>query len=269
MGSRQAWLFAAMVAAAFGAANAQTITQESGEDWARIIDPVSKCDLVNNVWDRRKTPEGFEQSIFLENRDGEQLPGWRWNAPGKREIVLGMPEIVCGQKPWDDTQRLHDGFPFHPGIYRRPFVVFDAEIKVAGRYDMAFSLWAVSKLPAVKAYITHEITIWTMNSGMTPQGDKVGTLDTGGTVFDIYLDPHQGVITGPDPFTWTLVTFVARTPLAKGELHFGPFLDDLLARKILPHEAYVTDVELGTEIVDGAGRIVLKDFAVGFPLSVD
>jgi hypothetical protein len=268
-------LLAAVVAgvSAFsGVANAQTasatLVKEAAEDNARITVPATGCVLANNVWDRQVTPTGFSQSVFLEKRGDETLPGWRWNAPGERSAVLSMPEVICGDKPWDTPLRLRSEFPFRAGE-KRLHANFDIDLKAEGRYNMAFSLWAVSKLPAVKQNIIREIMIWNVDSGMTPLGEKIGTLETKGTTFDIYLEKNQGMVTGPDPFTWTLVSFVARTPLLKGSLDFGVFVDELLKRKILARNEYLTSLELGDEVAEGSGEVVVKKFDVGTILQID
>jgi len=240
------------------AANAQTaVVQEAAEDYAKITVPGSGCVLVNNVWDRKVTPEGFSQSVFIEKHGSELLPGWRWNAPGKRSIVLSMPELICGDKPWDEPQKLRTEFPFHPGE-KQLTASFDIALEAQGRYNMAFSLWAVSKLPAVKQSISLEIMIWNADGGVPPLGKKIGSLEAAGTVFDIYYEPKQGIITGPDPFTWALVSFVARKPLLKGTLDVSVFIDELLKRGILTRESFLTSLELSDEVADGTGRVVIR-----------
>jgi hypothetical protein len=226
-------------------------------DNARLTVPGTGCVLVNNVWDRKVTPAGYAQSVFLE-----PLPGWRWNSPGKSAIVLAMPEIVCGDKPWDAPQALRPEFPIRAGEHA-PYVRFAIDLKATGTYNMAFSLWAVSKLPAVQKTISLEIMIWNVAHGQAPAGDKIGAVEAAGTIFDLYLKKNQGMVTGPDPFTWPLVQFVARKPLLKGEIDFRPFLDDLLKRQILVRGHYLTGVELGNEVTEGTGEVRLNRFEVG------
>lgn len=255
-------LFAAAIVAAFGAAQAQEVFAEivkaaTGDFGGRITVPETGCVLANNVWDGQAVPKGFSQGVFVEKHGGKFAPGWRWNAPGTRATVLGMPEIICGDKPWDAPQKLRSDFPFRAGE-KRLQASFDIELKAEGRYNMAFSLWAVSKLPAVKENISLEIMVWNVNSGEVPGGEKVGTLAAGGTAFDIYLKGDQGMITGPDPFTWKLVSFVARKPLLKGSLDFGTFIDELLARNILARDDYLTSFELGNEVSNGTGRVAVR-----------
>jgi len=257
-------LLAAVVAgvSAFsGAANAHTasatLVKEAAEDNARITVPEAGCVLANNVWDPKTTPAGFSQSVFLEKRADETLPGWRWNAPGRRTTVLSMPEIICGDKPWDAPLRLRSEFPFHAGA-KRLQASFDIDLKAEGRYDMAFSLWAVSKLPAVKENISLEIMIWTVDAGVPHYGIKTGTFQTGGMTFDVYVKPDQGVITGPDPFTWKLVEFVAQKPLLKGSIDFGGMIDFLIERKFLARDHYLTSLELGNEVSDGTGAAEIR-----------
>jgi hypothetical protein len=76
--------------------------------------------------------------------------------------------------------------------------------------------------------------------------------------FDVYVKPDQGVITGPDPFTWKLVEFVARKPLLKGSIDFGDMIDFLLERKFLARDNYLTSLELGNEVSDGTGTVEIR-----------
>ena len=249
------------VSAFSGVSNAQTASanfvKEAAADNARITVPATGCVLANNVWDPKATPAGFSQSVFLEKRGDETLPGWRWNAPGERSAVLSMPEIICGDKPWDTPLRLRSEFPFHAGA-KRLQASFDIDLKAEGRYDMAFSLWAVSKLPAIKENISLEIMIWTVDAGVPHYGVKTSTFQTGGMTFDVYVKPDQGVITGPDPFSWKLVEFVARKPLLKGSIDFGDMIDFLLERKLLARDHYLTSLELGNEVSDGTGTVEIR-----------
>lgn len=220
---------------------------------------VGDCALVNNVWDPPHTPAGFAQTIFAENRDGKMLPGWTWKAAGT--AVLSMPEIVCGDKPWDAPQVLRADFPF-PAGEKAPLIRFDIDLKADGIYNMAFSLWAESKLPAVQKNIALEIMVWNVAHGQAPTGEKIGAVEAAGTTFDLWLKKDQGMVTGPDPFTWPLVQFVARTPVLKGELDTRPFLDELMRRGLLARGAYLTSVELGNEVTQGRGEVSLRAFEV-------
>lgn len=219
------------------------------------------CVLVSNVWNPKTVPPGFAQSVDLKRRGDAMLPGWTWNTPGNRAEVLSMPEIVCGDKPWDTPKSLRSEFPFRAGE-KAPVIDFDIDLKAEGTFNMAFSLWAVSKQPAVRENIALEIMVWNVAHGQQPSGEKIGAVNAAGTVFDLYLKKDQGMVTGPDPFTWPLVQFVARDPLTKGTLDLRPFLDDLIARGLLQRGAWLTSVELGNEVTDGRGEVRLKTLAV-------
>jgi hypothetical protein len=248
-------LIAAVAFACVGIAYAESATvKEVTADFGKITVAENGCFLINNVWDRSTAPQGYTQSVFL---DEHGLPGWRWNAPGKRTAVLGMPEIICGDKPWDEPLRLRPEFPFRAGE-KRLSAHFDVDVKAEGRYNMAFSLWAVSKLPAVKQNIALEIMIWNVDAGVPRLGTIAGTFEAGGITYDVYVKNDQGVITGPDPFTWKLVMFVPRKPVLKGSLDFGVFIDELLRRHLLTRDDLLTNVELGTEVSDGTGTVVIR-----------
>jgi hypothetical protein len=242
---------AAMIVCAGAACADGAFVKEATGDFGKITVAENGCVIINNVWDRSTAPAGYEQSVFL---DEHGLPGWKWNAPGTRDTVLGMPEIVCGDKPWDAPLKLRPEFPFRAGE-RRLSASFDVDFKASGRHNMAFSLWAVSKLPAVKQNIALEIMIWNVDGGVIYVANKVDTIESGGTTFDVWVKNDEGVITGPDPFTWKLVMFVARKPFLKGAIDFGPFVDYLIARRMLSPNDWLTNLELGTEVADGAGRV--------------
>lgn len=242
----------ALISASAAFASAAEVTADGG----RLVLPGSGCVLVNNVWDRAATPQGYTQSVFAD-----PLPGWRWDSPGKSTRVLAMPEIVCGDKPWDPPQKLRPEFPFRAGE-KAPVVRFDVDLKAEGTYNMAVSLWAVSRLPAVQQNIALEIMIWNVAHGQKPVGRRIGDLRTVGTVFDLYLKTDQGMVTGPDPFTWPMVQFVAAEPILKGSLPLRPFLDALIQRGILAPDHWLTDIELGNEVTEGRGTVTLRTFSV-------
>jgi hypothetical protein len=246
------------------AAQAATPPVEATEDGARLAVPGTGCVLANHVWDRKATPPGYSQAVFYGTKDGRAVPGWRWNNPGKSAIVLAMPEIICGDKPWDAPLSLRKDFPFRAGE-TAPVVRFDIDLEATGVHNMAFSFWAVSKLPAVQKTISLEIMVWNVAAGQQPTGEKIGTVDAAGTTFDLYLKKDQGMVTGPDPFTWPLVQYVARKPVLSGTLDFAPFLDDLMKRQILARGHYLTSFELGNEVTDGSGKAVIRSLEVSFP----
>jgi hypothetical protein len=91
-----------------------------------------------------------------------------------------LPEIVCGNKPWDPRTRNDAGFPFRAGS-KRLSVEFEVRLHARSVYSMAFSLWVVSTIPASRKDITHEIMIWTDFAKQAPAGQRVDSMSVNGT----------------------------------------------------------------------------------------
>lgn len=241
-----------------------TVRQTSSQDWARIVIPENGCSLINNVWNKGAAGKDFEQQIFTETLDGKNVYGWRWRAPWHLMTrVVSQPQLVCGDKPWDAPFRLNNQFPFRAGS-KKLTANFDAHVGAAGTYNMAFSLWAVSSLPASRSVITHEIMIWNANSGQSPGGTKRDSITVGKTAYDVYLEENHADNSGQNANHWTYVAFVAQKPLLSGQLDVTAFLDYLLQHGILNNSQYLTSLEFGNEVCEGSGIVEIHNFSLSF-----
>ena len=172
-----------------------------------------------------------------------------------------QPEIICGNKPWDPRTRPEAGFPFRAGT-KHLSVDFDAGLRARGIYNMTFSLWGVSAIPASRKDITHEIMIWVDSARQSPAGQRVDSMSVNGTVFDVYIEEHQRDASGANSNTWTYVAFVAQRPVLRGPLEISAFVDYLLRRGTLTNSHYLTSLEFGTEVSQGSGLTEIQDFAL-------
>ena len=237
------------------------IQQESSKDWGHIVVPDSHCVLINNVWNKAAAGAAFQQDVFAAEADGQRTVGWRWHAPWQMvPNVISQPQIVCGDKPWDEPLHLLSEFPFHAGS-KKLTADFDIKLQASGTYNMVFSLWAVRALPATRSGISHEIMIWNANSGQTPAGAHRGTLNVQGTTYDVYVEENHRDNSGANANVWTYVAIVAQKPVLHGPLDMSAFLDYLLQQGILSRNDYVTSLELGNEVCNGTGIVEIKNFA--------
>ena len=129
---------------------------------------------------------------------------------------------------------------------------------------MAFTVWAVSALPASKATVSHEIMIWNARAGQNPAGSPRGSLDVNGTTYDVYVEENHGDASGANKNAWTYVAFVARKPVWHGPLDISAFIDYLLDHKLLSRSHYLTSLELGNEVCQGTGIAEIQDFSLRF-----
>lgn len=139
---------------------------------------------------------------------------------------------------WDQPRGLAREMPFHVGE-KRIVADYDICLEATGTYNMAFELWPVSALPGTR--------------------DK-GSVDVGGTAFDMYLKGCHGDASGGVSNTWTYIAFVAREPILKGPLDLSGFVDCLVDQGILTKDLHIASVELGNEIIEGKGIVHISDY---------
>ncbi|HMD98121.1 MAG TPA: hypothetical protein VKM93_12440 [Terriglobia bacterium] len=241
------------------------ILQESREDWGRIVVDENQCVLVNNVWNKSAAGGALNQGVFIEEVGGNKTVGWRWRSPWHLvPRVVSQPELVCGDKPWDEPLRLRPEFPFRAGS-KRLSADFKVKLRASGAYNMAFSMWAVSSLPASRSGITHEIMIWIAHDGQTPAGTRRDALDVGGKTYDVYVKDKHADASGSVTNVWTYAAFVAREPVLGGPLALGAFIDYMLQHGILAQDSYLTSLELGSEVSQGMGTVEVQGFALTSP----
>jgi hypothetical protein len=113
--------------------------------------------------------------------------------------------------------------------------------------------------------------IWVDDHGLSPAGSHVGTATSGDTTFEVFVNPSQTDHSGSSSATWTYVAFVATGPVLTGPLDLTPLIDYLRTHDvtgavgqpaILPASAWIGSLELGTEIVGGAGLVEVTGFSV-------
>jgi hypothetical protein len=240
------------------------ILSQTSQNWGAIPFGTGECAVVNNTWNRAAAGKRFEQSVFLADVSGKEAIGWRWRAPWHLlPRVVSLPEIICGNKPWDPKTRPDVGFLFRAGT-RRLTAEFEVNLRARGVYNMAFSLWAVSAIPASRKDITHEIMIWTDHVAQPPAGQRVDSMIVNGTTYDVFIEEHQKDASGENANSWTYVAFVAQKPVLRGPLEISAFTDYLLQRGTLSTTHFLTSLEFGNEVCQGAGVTEIQSFAINF-----
>ena len=246
------------------------VTAWSAAEWSHLPADEERCFLVNNMWNRGAAGVHFAQEIFDENLAGSRAVGWRWRSPWQASpSIVSYPEMICGNKPWDQPMGAFPGLPMHPAANpeattgpRHLTVDYNIRLRATGVYNLAFSLWAVSNLPPSPATIHCEIMIWIANSGQKPAGTLRGTVNVQGTPYDVWINEHQHDNSGANKNEWTYVAYVARSPVLNGPLDLTAFVIDLEQRKILTPAQWITDLELGNEVAEGAGITEIQNFAL-------
>ncbi len=240
----------------------EVIAKEETSDWAEI--KVGKrCVLLNNVWNKNAAKGKYFQRIFTGKSEGKDFFGWSWDWKGTDKWVVAYPEVGCGDSPWAAKKNFAPEFPFKAGS-KKVTASIDASIEADGKYNMTFQIWAVSKLPAVKENITHEIMIWNFNKTSDSWSWAVnrGTLVSGGVTYDVYEKKIHGDDSGAHTNKWSYTAFVARTPILKGVFNIDEFFDFMIKNNMLKTDNYITNIDIGNEIWYGKGTVKIQKYEV-------
>ncbi len=256
-------------------APAGTVSRATSIPWEWLRDDPSlpaACGVQDNRWNEIHAPAGPRaERAFVEDVGGTPAFGWQWVWPVGGYNVVTYPEVVCGTKAWDMGEggyTLGGDFPFQPSA-RALTVDYRMSLRSTGTHNVAFSLWAVSDTAHPLDTITNEIMIWVYNRGQAPAGALQGSVQSGATTFDVWVNPDQTDASGGSSAHWCYVAFVARKPLLTGPLDLSPLLDWLEThdlpggapgQRILPAGAWVGSLELGPEIVGGGGLVEVTGF---------
>jgi len=238
------------------------VTTFTATEWTHLSADAERCFLVNNTWNRQASGAHFAQEVFDENVAGKRTLGWRWRSPWQMvPAIVSYPEMICGNKPWDEPLGAYPGLPFHPGD-RRITADYNIRLQATGVYNLAFSMWGLSNLPSSPANIHCEVMIWIANSELKPAGTRRGTIVVQGTRYGVYINEHQRDKSGLINHDWIYVAYVAHRQMLNGPLDVNAFIEDLQQRKILTPDLWLTDLELGNEVSQGSGITEIQDFAI-------
>jgi hypothetical protein len=163
--------------------------------------------LLNNVWNKGATTGRYRQKIFVNDDRGKTIFGWTWKWRESGGVV-SYPEVYVGKSPWNSEATLDPGFPFQAGT-KKLIASYDIALEATGMYNLAFEFWALSRPPASKDTITHEVMIWIAGERLGAAGNVVGKVTLDGNAFSIFQDKHHGDATGVNQNTWTIISLVA------------------------------------------------------------
>ncbi|MGA2186872.1 MAG: hypothetical protein ABSH47_28015 [Bryobacteraceae bacterium] len=222
--------------------------------------PIPGAVLYNNVYGKGDIAN-YRQLVFRGRDDA----GWEWDWPESGGPALkNYPEVLVGRSPWSDVGgpagaaglRGGDQLPRRLSETRQT-IDFDFTTVAGGRWIESFDFWITrSDRPTTKDIVSN-LTIWTMNHGvgLTYKG-RHATLKIGGRTYEaIFETPAEQ----PDK-PWKTLCLVDTEPRSKGSLELGPLVDALIANGLAQPTDFLATAELGSEVVYGKGRTILRVF---------
>lgn len=217
-------------------------------DWAELY--YKEFMFSNNVWGKEDITDS-KQCLLVKGEDNNVEHGWQWNWPEGEARVKAYPEIVYGYKPWNASSTTPK-LPIKIADIEKLQVTYEVDVNATGIYNLIFDLWLTNSDKPTPQSITHEITIWLMDTGVVPAGSPMGTI----TINDQDYLRYTGSVNK------TYIAFVSEIAQTKGTLDLKLFLDYLTKRGYAHKNRYLASIELGNEIDSGEGITWLRNFEV-------
>lgn len=211
--------------------------------------------LANNTWGRGDLVNGrdYRQSVAYGDSlaDGVRFD-WAW--PDAAEGVRAYPELFAGRKPWG-PQTGGDLLPLP--LSRTQGLTLSVDLDWGGEsagFNVALDMWVADGPQAGPEGTSHEIMVWLKPGAARPAGAAEGRLAAGDIAGPLYVrEGHGG--------GWTYLALVSDRPVASGEIEIGALIAALTAQGRLPEDGWLLSLELGAEVVRGAGWLEVREFA--------
>jgi hypothetical protein len=188
--------------------------------------------------------------------------GWTWFWPGFSVQSFGFPELIFGWKPWSERST-DPRLPVQVANVQRLDVQYAVQTDSSGKQSLALSAWLTNTgtVSANPLAITTEVVVWLdYVDGIHPEGQLAGTVKLNDQSYELWSEaPHGDRGNGSG---WGLHTFKAAERRRSGTLDLLPFLHHLQAQGRLRNEDFVASVELGNELLGGAGTTWVDEYQV-------
>jgi RNA polymerase sigma factor (sigma-70 family) len=219
-----------------------------------------------NAWGYAKSRDRFEQRLVRRRRAGEDQLGWYWYWRGFDQSAFAFPEVLIGWKPWSGGVPTDPRLPVSVAASERLAVTFAVETRATGTHNLALSTW-LSRSPGWSvasdpAKITTEVMVWPdYTPGATPPGRFVESLRVEGEPYELWRAVAHGK-QYRHGLGWTVLTLRGAGGKRRGTVPFGALLGELGRRGYVAPENHVTCIELGNEVMGGAGTTFVEQFSI-------
>ncbi|QSI77453.1 GH12 family glycosyl hydrolase domain-containing protein [Niveibacterium microcysteis] len=221
--------------------------------------------LVNNNWNKGAVTNYTSCLTMRPGADGSVSPTWRWDWPlSSNESIHAFPELFFGQNPWFSSSTTA-ALPRVINTIKDVTARFGAQVTHSnnGGGNFAFDIWITKAsilAPGASNLPLHtELMILLDEWGnFSPVGDKIGETTIDGRDWNVY---QITATWGPGP--WQFVTYQPKQkPSSPYQVSVRLFLDDLIARRVITGAEWLSSIDLGNEVIAGAGTTTLQDYSV-------
>ena len=226
--------------------------------------------LNNNVWNKQAAKnDTWTQCLEKRIVEGSIQFGWSWSWPiGGERVIYSYPQIKVGSSPWAPEPKFDSSFPLKISDLKKLDISHDIEISTNGQHNTATTMWLITEpyegsMPN-PSVIAAEIMIWTYSTEehFDPAGRKSGELTIGDTTWEVWHKENWVDQSGVNENKWVYVSFRTTKPSMKANIPALELLNYAIQKRLISEEWYIADVELGNEIMSGAGFTWVKTFNV-------
>jgi hypothetical protein len=125
-------------------------------------------------------------------------------------------------------------------------------VSTGGVFNVAYDLFTHSMaMPGSSDDPLEEIMIWLYREGGAgPIGNQIDTVSVAGADWAL----HQGTN------VWNVLSFVRTTNTTSAAFNIMDFMNTLVSGGYIPSSRYLSNVEAGTEVFSGTGRLDTDSF---------
>ena len=217
-------------------------------------------EVENNVWGKGALTD-WSQCVGATNSTRRGLAArWTWDWKSQDNQVKAFPEVVFGHKP-GTARSTTPLLPRKLGEMRRVVMDYDISTQRSGTGNLSVDIWLTdTPTPTTFAVppITHEVMIWLETFGpMYAGGEQIDTVSIHGIPYRVYVGEKFGL-------GWRYIAFKPEnTPMQPvAQIDLMPYLLYLQTKGLLTPESHVANINLGNEIISGAGTTQVNHLAI-------
>ena len=217
-------------------------------------------EVENNVWGKGALTD-WSQCVGATNSTRRGLAArWTWDWKSQDNQVKAFPEVVFGHKP-GTARSTTPLLPRKLGEMRRVVMDYDISTQRNGTGNLSVDIWLTdTPTPTTFAVppITHEVMIWLETFGpMYAGGEQIDTVSIHGIPYRVYVGEKFDL-------GWRYIAFKPEnTPMQPvAQLDLMPYLLYLQTKGLVTPESHVANINLGNEIISGAGTTQVNHLAI-------
>ena len=215
--------------------------------------------VLNNVWNPGTLI--YNQDYVIDSAysasDMTAKTTFNWSFPVVTEpypTIRAYPEVIFGPAPMSGGHKASDITTVLPAqVSSLTALTADYDVSYKGNtggFNVSFDIWLTDTPNGGADTVTTEVMVWVHKGDFDAFGQQVGTYSNGSVTGKIYAST-----TGD----WTYTAVVLDQDMPKGQIDIAGILTTLKGLNLVSSTDYVASVELGAEVVSGAGSLTINN----------